>query len=274
MIYMPVIHRDFLAGPGMVIGKVVDSSRPDSPLVDARVCYRETLCTNTDQQGRYILGPLPSGFQNLMASYENYYPVTSGAIVSAVAPVTLNFALTPVFSGATMRMNIVLTWDPTPTWPPLNTQNDLDAHLWLEALIPAHIFSDPAGRGDCTNYPNACLQADYREGYGPESIAIRQLENAKYYYGVLNYYDGYSGVPPITQSSGRVQVYVDSGLLREFQVPASGEGEFWYIFSMDEAGNITETNCIIPLPGEGEYPTCAQPEEGQALSAPIIRSKK
>ena len=34
---------------------------------------------------------------------------------------------------------IVLTWDPTPTWPPNGTVNDLDAHMWLAAITPWHI---------------------------------------------------------------------------------------------------------------------------------------
>lgn len=258
MNFLPLVLKDFDPGPGWVAGKVVNSSRLDTPISGALICFDGTTCVTTDAAGEYNLGPLPSGFQRLTATKDGFYPLTNGAVVTAGQSAILNFALSPNFFETNMRLRIVLTWDPTPSWAPLGTPNDLDAHLWLQATLPVHVYSDPAARGDCTNYPNACLEVDFTNGYGPESIAIRQLENATYYYGVLNYYNGYLGVPPLTQSSAVVQVYDEDGLLREYSVPSFGEGDFWYIFSMDGGGNISETNCLTNLPAEGEVPACPQ----------------
>jgi hypothetical protein len=156
-----------------------------------------------------------------------------------------------------IKMRFVLTWDPTPAWPnpgspSESTPNDLDAHLWLSALIPAHVSSQ--NQGDCTNYPNACLEVDYQLGFGPETVAIRELEVAKYFYGVLNYYQDYPGVPPITKSAAKVQIYDENGLVQAFQAPTSGQGDFWYVFSMDQSGSITPQNCILYY--SGGVPKC------------------
>jgi hypothetical protein len=259
ILYLPLVLKNFDSGPGMASGKVVDSSLLDTPIADALVCHEGSgLCTSTDELGQYTLGPLPSGWQRLTASMEGFYPVINGAIVMASQPATLNFALSPdFFSDARMRLRIVLTWDPRATWAPVGIPNDLDSHLWLQSTSPAHIYpAEIDAHGDCLNYPNACIEVDYQYGYGPESIAIRTIEPATYYYGVLNYYSGYPGVPPINQTAAMVQIYNKEGLLREFHVPPSGNGEFWYVFSMDSDGNITETNCIIALPEAGQLPQC------------------
>jgi hypothetical protein len=260
ILYLPLVLKDFNSGPGTIQGKVVDSSRPDTPVEEALVCVvsgdGDSLCDTTDQDGNYSLSPAPSGLQKVRASKEGYVEVSSNVIVSAGPPVILNFALTQNLFDEMLRLRIVLTWDATPSWPPDHIENDLDAHFWLDAAIPTHIYSDPSYQGDCTNYPSACLEVDHRNGFGPETIAVRQLENAMYYYGVLNFNDGRPGVPPLSQLAPKVYVYDLDGLLQEFQLTSPGSGEFWYVFSMDAAGVITEKNCLISLPAEGELPQC------------------
>jgi Carboxypeptidase regulatory-like domain len=259
--YFPLVLNLFDATPGIVEGQVFDASMPDTVLAGAAVCFNGSLCTTTDQEGRYSLEPIPMGTQQFSASMEGYYPVQSTVTAVAGSSAVLNFALSPEVSESyDAKFRIVLTWDPTPFWtdpqqPDIKVGNDLDAHLWIDATLDAHISQED--KADCTLNPYACLEADELHGFGPETIVISELKNdGTYYYGVLNFNAAFPFVPQISHSSATVQIYDHNGLLKEFHVPEAGDGELWYVFSMDGEGNISETNCITALPEGGSIPQC------------------
>jgi len=244
---LPIMLKQFIFGPGTVSGRVFDASN-GLGLADANVCLPTMACTTTNSQGYYTIQASP-GEQELTASMTGYFSVIKTVEVVGGYTSELNFALSPYLTGGNVELRIVLTWDPTPTWPPDQVENDLDAHLWLEALLPAHVYFD--NKGDCTNYPNACLEADYRRGFGPETIAIRQFEpDTVYHYGVLNYNQGATGVPLINQTSAHVEVYDEDGLVTSLDVPQQPTGgNFWYVFTYTyspQQGSwmITPINCI------------------------------
>ncbi len=261
-VFLPIIVGNFNFGPGTVAGMVINASS-GAPVNNARVCVYPSKCKTTGIDGKYQITGVEAGGHQLTATADKFNSDSRWMGVVAGKSATQNFALSPVFTSENVAMRIVLTWDPTPTWPnpfppPPSRDNDLDAHMWLAAITPWHIYSDSDHRGDCTNYPNACLEVDYKQGFGPETMAIRKLENATYYYGVLNYYQGYPGVPPMTGTSAQVQVYNENGLLYTFHVPATGDGDFWYIFSMASDGNLavfTERNCITSF-SDDTPPSC------------------
>jgi hypothetical protein len=260
-LYFPLVLNQFDTRPGSVEGHVFDASLTNTVLVGAVVCFNGSLCTTTDQEGRYSLEPIPAGVQMFSASMEGYYPVQSSVTAVAASSAVLNFALSPEASESyDAKFRFVLTWDPTPFWadpqqPNIQVGNDLDAHLWIDALIDSHVSQED--KADCTLNPYACLEADQLNGFGPETIVISELKNdGAYYYGVLNFNAAYPFVPQISRSSATVQVYDHNGLFKEFHVPEAGDGEFWYVFSMDSGGNISETNCITELPEGGSIPQC------------------
>jgi hypothetical protein len=260
-VYFPLVLNQFDARPGTVEGQVFDASMPDTVLAGATICFNGSLCTTTDQEGKYSLEPIPAGMQPFSASMVGYYPVQSTVTAVAASSAVLNFALSPEASESyDAKFRFVLTWDPTPFWadpqqPEVKVGNDLDAHLWITALIDSHVSQEE--KGDCTLNPYACLEADQLHGFGPETIVISELKNdGAYYYGVLNFNSAYPFVPQISRSSATVQVYDHNGLLKEFHVPEAGDGELWYVFSMDAGGNISETNCITALPEVGSIPQC------------------
>lgn len=244
---LPLMFNQFIFGPGTVTGRVIDASN-GLGLVNASVCLPTMECALTNSQGDYTLSA-PPGQQELSASMTGYFSVIKTVDVVGGYTTEQNFALSPYLTGGNVELRIVLTWDATPTWPPDQVENDLDAHLWLEALLPAHVYFD--NKGDCTNYPNACLEADYRRGFGPETIAIRQFEpETIYHYGVLNYNQGANGVPLINQTAAHLEIYDEDGLVTSFDVPSTPTGgNFWYAFTYTYSPQqgtwvVTPINCI------------------------------
>jgi hypothetical protein len=178
-----------------------------------------------------------------------YYPVIKDVFIIGGDSVELNFAISPYITGGNIELRAVLTWDSTPYWPPDSVENDLDAHLWLDAILPVHVFYD--NKGDCTTYPNACLETDFRTGFGPETLAVRQFEpDTLYYFGILNYNQGTNGVPLIRDTGAHLEVYNETGVVASYEVSASqGDGNFWYIFMYrysPQQGSwvLTPKNCI------------------------------
>lgn len=264
-IMMPLVLQQYTQAPGYISGKVFDASSPSrNPLAGAQVCAAG-VCDTADEEGVYLLENIPDGLHPVTASVKDFHSLSERVLVKPFQTTQQDFALTPFTELTDVFMRIVLTWDATPTWGPDNTPNDLDAHMWLEAPDPpTHV--DFETRGDCTTFPNTCLEVDYQYGFGPETMAIRQLESTVYYYGILNYYRGYPGVPEITQSNARVRLFQEEGMTHEFIVPTNGEGDFWYIFSLSSDGAtaaIHVKNCITTY--DGNIPVC--PGE-QPLSAP------
>jgi hypothetical protein len=240
--------------PGTITGKVIDAS-DRSNLVGASVCTSTTRCVLTDSSGVYSI-TADSGPRILTAYGTGHYSVSQQVMALGNQAVPLNFALSPYLAGGNVDRRMVLTWSANPYWcTPGDSQceNDLDAHLWMQALLPFHI-PDPDDpnfpRGDCTTLPYACLEVDTRKGFGPETIAIAHFElQTIYYYGVLNYNQGYPGVPPITETGAHVDLYDQNGLLMSFEVPQTGTGNFWYVFNYtrsSETGNwnVETVNCI------------------------------
>ena len=100
-------------------------------------------------------------------------------------------------------------------------------------------------------YPNTCLETDQRRGFGPESIAIRRFESGTvYYYGVLNYNQGAQGVPPLRSTGAHLELYDQTGELMSFDVPQTGDGNFWYVFSYawspdQQKWVISPNSCVV-----------------------------
>lgn len=265
-IFMPQIPNLWINGPGVVTGKVFDASTRTN-ISGATVCIG-TVCDVTDLQGAYTLNDILAGWRTASASALDYIPLDEGLYVLGQQAVVQDFALSPPTDIGDIYMRMVLTWDPTTSWPPLNTPNDLDANLWLEAPNPPTRITSPPDPSKCTTFPNACLEVDEQNGFGPETIVIRLLENTTYHYGVLNYNSANEGVPPIMQLDVTVRLYDDTGLVQEFHVPGSGEGDFWYVFSMVSDGTtayLQTQDCITGEPPLDTVPSCPG-----AAAAPII----
>ena len=245
-ILLPLMMR-YNFSPGEVSGRVIDAANGRG-LAGVSLCSSPEECIVTNPDGSYTAITFP-GDRELTASLTGYYPVIKPVYVIGADTVELNYALSSNISGGNIELRAVFTWDSTPFWPPDQVENDLDAHLWLDTILPVHIFYD--NRGDCTTYPNACLETDFRRGFGPETLAIRQLEpDTIYYFGILNYNQGANGVPHIKDTGAHVDVYDASGVVASYDAASSqGNGNFWYIFTYSYSSQqgswvLTPKNCI------------------------------
>lgn len=216
---------------GSVAGRVV-SAVTGLPIPGGTVCALATgQCVTTDGNGNYRIDGIPIGQQTLRASAGGYVSLEQSTGVDGGVTVMLNFALSPQLGQGEMR--IVLTWGQDP--------RDLDSHLWLPSGQPYHVYYPRSHRGSLTSWPWANLDVDDTSGYGPETVTIVQRYPGTYVYAVYLY----SGSGSLATSGARVQVYGTGGLVREFQVPGSGSGRWWYVFDLDGAsGGITARNYI------------------------------
>jgi hypothetical protein len=257
-LYLPQVNNNsnpVPQGSGTVEGFVIDA-RTSEYLQDVTVCQSDSpICDTTTADGFYRLENVPSGgytFEANSASLD-YDPVAKDAVVQTDTTTKLDFALLPILYEGEMR--IVLTWDSTPTWPPGDTPNDLNLHMWTDLDSPNHhIFI--GNTGNCANLevpPYACYESDEQYGSGPDAIVMREDDTAEFSFAVLNYYADREGVPPITALNAHVKVYNADTLLQEFVVPPTGDGDLWYVFDL-VYGEIDPINCLTQYNEPGDEP--------------------
>jgi hypothetical protein len=242
--YFPLLFN-YLT-PGAIQGNVQDAPTGE-PIQSAQVCTEED-CVLTDDQGNYDFTEVTPGDLLLTVTKPGYLDAENPVHLNPGELLTVNFALSPELLQG---IRIVLTWDETIRFNDPVTggwiDNDMDAYLWVP--IPGdHRRIYWGDHGDCFNDPYACLERDWQLGFGPETDLITSQASGSYVYAV-NYYadsiDIHNAVPPITQSSARVEVYDTSGLIASYDVPTSGAGTWWHVFSMDgDTGVLTPINVI------------------------------
>ncbi len=129
------------------------------------------------------------------------------------------------------ELRIVLTWGSSPY--------DLDSHLNFAYGDSAYhvYYSQPTASHNGENIVN--LDTDERNGFGPETITIYNPNETTYTYSVYNF----SGSPSITTSNAHVIVYAGSRQIASYDVPTSGDGYTWDVFSI-KGTQITTINKI------------------------------
>jgi hypothetical protein len=263
---LPITVKKFSFGNGTVTGKVINASL-GTYVPGAQVCWRSN-CVYSNDGGEYTLENVANGSQTLTASKEGFVTADQEAYVAGSTVNYQDIAIIPDLYLSGLKYRILTTWDATECWHDPNSTdcwpNDLDVHMWIEPVplnyhIGYYFHYNPLSDldenwldyGDCYGlFPNACLEKDSQWGYGPETMAIKQLEyNKIYYFGVRNYNQGQPGVPPISQTGARVRLYDLSGLAKTYLVPTNIENfNFWYVFKLDNTFDppvITDENCII-----------------------------
>ena len=147
---------------------------------------------------------------------------------------SVTILLSPVLADGEVR--IVLDWGAYP--------NDLDAHLFTpydgkESEDAYHIWygqqEDPYGNN---------LDVDDTDGFGPETMTIRNLENGCYKYYVADFTNCSNDDPTsyeMSESGAQVNVYTSEGEVQTFYVPANRSGVIWEVFEIRN-GRINRIN--------------------------------
>ncbi len=193
--------------------------------------------TTSSSNGSYLFSDIPSGTYTAFFSKEGY--IDDFLVITVIANQTSGFFdmnLSPDIS-TDGGLRIVLTWGLSPS--------DLDSHLFTPSIngITYHVYY--SNKGSLTYPPYANLDVDDVTSYGPETITISQLYNGIYYYSVYRY----SSSGELITSSAAVSVYGENGFIRSWNVPTSGYGRWWNVFSVNGAtGEITNINQISSNP--------------------------
>jgi VWFA-related protein len=210
-----------------------------------------TLSANFSADPRSGNAPLTVQFTDLSGSTFQTLTVSGDSYIDYEAPIslnpgmttTVNVSLSPIITDNVLRF--VLNWADAP--------RDLDIHLLVppeeDGGSPYQVYYSSKGRVD--EYPYALLDIDKRQGFGPETITLKQFIPGRYVCFIHNY----SGEADLTASEGVLQIYGRAGLLHTINVPTSGSGEYWSVCDIDGAtGQVTVKNVL---------------EEMQPRSAPL-----
>lgn len=142
-------------------------------------------------------------------------------------------ALSPTLGEGEWR--IVLEWGEEPA--------DLDAHLETSSW---HVwFSNPQATGSDGTEVN--LDVDEREGKGPETITVSQMNpDEKYEFYVYNYSsNGAKNSDALGKSEAVVKLYLSNGEMMQYSVP-SGTGTVWNVFNIVN-GEVKEINELAEI---------------------------
>lgn len=138
------------------------------------------------------------------------------------------------------QTRIVLTWGVTPS--------DLDSHLVGPDGQGGSFHVYYSNRGSLDQSPFVVLDTDDTSSYGPETITIGQQFEGTYCYYVYQFSS--SGI--LTASEATVKVYQNNDLAASYNVPTSGDGRYWTVFTMN-GSSITAINSV------GTAVQCPQP---------------
>jgi len=166
--------------------------------------------------GNYIISVLSNGF----ITYHLNVLILNDDIV--IQPPVL---MSPELEDESFR--VVLSWGSSPA--------DLDAHLRGPHPAGANRFHVYYANRSFQHggAVQAILDIDVQNGFGPETITINELANGRYEYFVHDFTNRANAASTALRNSGAtVRVYNNSGLYRTFNVPTTGTGNVWHVFSI------------------------------------------
>lgn len=130
------------------------------------------------------------------------------------------------------HMKVVLDWSDRP--------QDLDIHLIKYGEDEYHIsFRDTMKLADGT----AWLDRNDQDGYGPETITIKEIDdNSEYFLSIHNYSDnGNPNSTSLSTSKAVVRVYINNELVHTIKSGNDIKGIFWHVFTIKN-GQINIVN--------------------------------
>ncbi len=243
---------DTLQGTANARGRILNSQTGQGVSGASVSFYRDSdtsvaraeLRTITNTNGEFVFRNVPFGRFVCVVRANNF-------ITQVINDVVLNPTGTTELPPSTIvqppppgGFRIVLTWGAQPP--------DLDSYLSGPLTGTSRFVCFYGNRTPANS--NVELDVDDVNGFGPETITITSFRDGMYRYSVHNFSNqsanGYSG---IASSPARVQVYNNSGLIREFTAPTpppTASGNAWRVFEIDVSGttrNIRAINTYVTM---------------------------
>ena len=144
-----------------------------------------------------------------------------------------NFSMSPIPGEGETRL--LLNWGQKP--------GDLDSHLLTPNIEGQNYHISYSNRGNASSAPYATLDTDDVNGYGPETITIKQSFPGTYVYYIYQY----SSDSNLPSSDAVIQIYnsPDCNAIT-VKVPTGGNGRYWHVCNINgETGAINVINEIL-----------------------------
>ena len=220
---------------GFVINGISTSAIDGLPVEDVVVSISELLDV-TDEEGNFSLyiPNIPDsitlfGEKNSFCDFIGKFEIPEDHNEKIFI---YNFSISPIPSVGEIRF--VLNWSESP--------GDLDSHLRTPQIDSTNFHIYYGNRGNVESSPFAILDVDDVDGYGPETITIKQTFNGTYLYYIHNYTGG-----NFPESNGVVRIYNSPSCDGEvISIPKEGNGRYWYVCDINgENGEIEIRNQIV-----------------------------
>jgi hypothetical protein len=182
----------------------------------------------SDGRGRVLINPANDKTYSMSFSKKGFISATYDLEIVAGTIFNNHFSVSPLFEFGALR--VVLDWGKNPA--------DLDAHLVKEGDY--HIsYQNMKLSAD----GSARLDRDDRQGFGPETITVKQVDNkAVYVCYIKNFTNSRSPKSKaLSKSSAKVRLYRDNTLIKTYSVPTDKKGTTWRVFTI-ENGKIVDQN--------------------------------
>ncbi len=198
------------------------------PVTDATITIRDFKTFTTDMEGKVRFEIQPDGVYPFKFEKEGFISENNKFEIIAETIFKNRFAVSPVIEMGAIR--IVLDWDKKPA--------DLDAHFIKEGDY--HISYREMKVSDDGS---AKLDRDDRDGYGPETITIKDIdEKAEYNYYVKDFSNkDAKNSKALSKSKAMVKIYGEGKLLNIWQLSEKQKGNTWMVFAIQN-GKIVPTD--------------------------------
>ncbi len=186
----------------------------------------------SDEEGKVVF-PAPDKDGKYMVSFrsEGYMPTDFPIEVMAGTLFFNRISISPQLDIKFVR--IVVDWEKQP--------GDLDAHFVKQngyhiSFRNMRVLADGTGM----------LDRDAMQGYGPETITVKEVSSQSTYEYFIHDYSNQSNPKSkgLSDSKATVKVYGDGKLLKILQVPRNREGTVWKVFKIEQ-GQVREINQVV-----------------------------
>ena len=198
------------------------------PLAYASIAVKGNKSVLTDNDGKIVLERKPDGVYPVKFEKQGYISETFAIEVLSGRIVHNRFTVSPVLKKGNLRF--VLAWNEKPM--------DLDIGFKMEEGFTISPRDSKSSLDE-----QVILESTCEEGYGPESILVKQVDqNALYSLYVKNISDfTEEGKNKLAPADPRIKIYKDNALKRVLIPSEKQAGNKWTVFSIQN-GQIVLTD--------------------------------